>query len=69
MVSQNTISTFTDSDCPYCRKMHKEIGQLSDAGVRVRYMLFPRTEVGSPSYVSQPLQMTGAADSYVNCKA
>ncbi len=31
--------------------MHKEIGQLTDAGVRERYMLFPRTEVGSPSYV------------------
>ena len=51
MVSQYTISTFTDSDCPYCRKMHKEIGQLTDAGLRLRYMLFPRTEVGWPSYV------------------
>jgi thiol:disulfide interchange protein DsbC len=47
----HTITTFTDVDCPYCRKMHKEIDQLTDAGVRVRYMLFPRTAVGSPSYL------------------
>lgn len=48
--TEHTITTFTDVDCPYCRKMHKEIGQLTDAGVRVRYLLFPRTAVGSPSY-------------------
>ena len=45
-----TISTFTDVDCPYCRKMHQEMEQLLDAGVRVRYLMFPRTAVGSPSY-------------------
>ena len=46
-----TITTFTDVDCPYCRKMHSEIDQLTAAGVRVRYLLFPRTQVGSPSYL------------------
>jgi len=49
--AKHTITTFTDVDCPYCRKMHKEIGQLTDAGVRVRYLLYPRTAVGSPSYL------------------
>ena len=47
----HTITTFTDVDCPYCRKMHKEIDQLTGAGVRVRYLLYPRTAVGSPSYL------------------
>jgi len=45
-----TITTFTDIDCPYCRKMHKEIATLTSHGIRVRYMLYPRTGVGSPSY-------------------
>lgn len=46
----HTITTFTDVDCPYCRKMHAEIGDLTAAGIRVRYLMFPRTAVGSPSY-------------------
>ncbi len=45
-----TLTTFTDIDCPYCRKMHAEIKQLTDSGVRVRYMLYPRAGVDSPSY-------------------
>ena len=49
--AKHTISTFTDVDCPYCRKMHGEIDQLLDAGVRVRYLAFPRTAIGSPSYL------------------
>ncbi len=48
--TRHTITTFTDVDCPYCRKMHNEMSQLNDAGVRVRYLLYPRTGVGSPSY-------------------
>jgi thiol:disulfide interchange protein DsbC len=49
--TKHTITTFTDVDCPYCRKMHKEIDQLLEAGVRVRYLLYPRTAIGSPSYL------------------
>jgi thiol:disulfide interchange protein DsbC len=45
-----TITTFTDIDCPYCRRMHAEIDELNDAGVRVRYMLFPRSGANTPSY-------------------
>lgn len=48
--AKHTITTFTDVDCPYCRKMHSEIGELSAAGIRVRYVLYPRTAMGSPSY-------------------
>jgi len=48
---KHTISTFTDVDCPYCRKMHAEIDQLLAAGIRVRYLAFPRTAIGSPSYL------------------
>ena len=47
---KHTLTTFTDIDCPYCRQMHDEMKQLNNAGIRVRYMLFPRTGVDSVSY-------------------
>jgi len=46
-----TITTFTDIDCGYCRELHKNINELSNAGIRVRYVAFPRTGVNSESYV------------------
>jgi len=48
--AKHTLTTFTDVDCPYCRRMHAEMPALNRSGVRVRYLLFPRTGVGSPSY-------------------
>jgi thiol:disulfide interchange protein DsbC len=47
---QHTITVFTDIDCGYCRKLHNEIDQYNDLGIRVRYLSFPRAGVGSPSY-------------------
>ena len=47
---KHTITTFTDIDCPYCRKMHKEMAMMNRMGIRVRYMLFPRAGVDSVSY-------------------
>ncbi|WP_006786986.1 DsbC family protein [Thiorhodospira sibirica] len=48
---KHTVTIFTDVDCPYCQRLHAEIGELNNAGVKVRYILFPRSEEGSPSYV------------------
>ncbi len=45
-----TITTFTDIDCPYCRKMHREMELINRMGIRVRYMLFPRAGTNSLSY-------------------
>lgn len=47
---KHTLTTFTDIDCPYCRKMHREMTLLNRMGIRVRYLLFPRTGVDSLSY-------------------
>lgn len=47
---KHVITVFTDIDCPYCRKLHNEMQQYNDLGVEVRYMLFPRAGVGSPSF-------------------
>jgi thiol:disulfide interchange protein DsbC len=38
-----TVIVFTDVDCPYCRKLHSELGQLQARGIAVRYMAFPRS--------------------------
>lgn len=43
------IRVFTDSTCPYCQKLHAEIGELNRQGVEVRYQMFPRTGPNSAS--------------------
>jgi thiol:disulfide interchange protein DsbC len=45
-----TLYVFTDIDCGYCRKFHRQIAALNDAGISVRYLSFPRTGLDSPSY-------------------
>jgi thiol:disulfide interchange protein DsbC len=45
-----TINVFTDVDCHYCAKFHKEVAKLNKAGVKVRYLAFPRAGVGSATY-------------------
>lgn len=44
------ISVFTDVDCGYCRKLHKEVPQLNAMGIEVRYLAYPRAGIGSESY-------------------
>lgn len=48
--AKHTITVFTDIDCPYCAKLHKEIPALNEAGINVRYLAYPRSGMGSPSY-------------------
>ncbi len=45
-----TVNVFTDVDCGYCAKIHQEVPKLNEAGVKVRYLAFPRAGVGSPTY-------------------
>ncbi|QBZ82658.1 Thiol:disulfide interchange protein DsbC [Hydrogenovibrio crunogenus] len=47
---KRTITVFSDIDCPYCRKLHKEIPALNQAGIEVRYMAYPRAGIGSEAY-------------------
>lgn len=48
--AKHTLTVFTDIDCSYCRKLHREMAELNKLGVTVRYLAFPRAGVGSPSY-------------------
>lgn len=48
--TKHTITVFTDIDCGYCRKLHNEMDEYLEAGIRVRYMMFPRAGKDSNSY-------------------
>ncbi len=47
---KHSITVFTDVDCGFCRKLHKEVPKLNELGVTVRYIAFPRAGVGSSAY-------------------
>jgi thiol:disulfide interchange protein DsbC len=49
-VPKHTITVFTDVDCGFCRKLHNEMAQLNELGIKVRYAAFPRTGPGSESW-------------------
>ncbi len=47
---KHTVTIFTDIDCPYCRKLHHEMENYNKAGIKIRYLAFPRAGIGSDSY-------------------
>jgi thiol:disulfide interchange protein DsbC len=38
---KHTITVVTDIDCPYCRRLHSEMDQYLDGGIKVRYVFMP----------------------------
>ena len=48
--SNRSITVFTDISCGYCRRLHAELDTLLDEGIRVRYLLFPRSGLGSQGH-------------------
>ena len=48
--TRGAIAVFTDVDCYYCQKLHREVPALNAAGIEVRYLAYPRAGVGSESY-------------------
>lgn len=47
---KHTVTIFTDIDCGYCRKLHKEIGDYNAAGISVQYVFYPRTGPETESF-------------------
>jgi thiol:disulfide interchange protein DsbC len=45
-----TVTIFTDVDCGYCRKLHSQMAEYNHLGVRVRYLLYPRTGPNTSSW-------------------
>lgn len=41
---------FTDMGCPACIKLHTDVVRLTELGVQVHVMAFPRQGLGSPGY-------------------
>jgi len=48
--SERSITVFTDISCGYCRRLHAELDQLLEEGVRVRYLMFPRAGLDSQGH-------------------
>jgi len=47
---KHMVTVFTDIDCGYCRKLHRQIADYNALGIEVRYMSFPRSGPGTESW-------------------
>lgn len=48
--SEFEIIVFTDVDCGYCRRLHQQVDDYNDAGIRISYAAFPRAGIDSESF-------------------
>ncbi len=46
--TKDIIYVFTDATCPYCHKLHEEVGELNEKGIEVRYLAWPRNKRAEP---------------------
>lgn len=44
------ITVFTDTDCGWCQKFHRDVPALKEGGLKVRYMMWPRAGFDSDSW-------------------
>ncbi len=47
---KHSITVFTDIDCAYCRKLHREMADLHNFGIEVRYLFWPRSGPNTESW-------------------
>ena len=47
---KHTVYVFTDIDCGFCRRLHRDMPELNKRGIAVRYLAFPRAGIGSRTY-------------------
>lgn len=48
--AQHIVTVFTDVDCGYCRKLHREIDQYTQRGITIRYAFYPRSGPNTESF-------------------
>ncbi|HSM26899.1 MAG TPA: DsbC family protein, partial [Thioalkalivibrio sp.] len=65
----HTINVFTDPNCPYCRRQHEEMLAYLDAGVKVRYFMFPVLGRDSPSVMNNVWCSDSRTDAMDKAKA
>lgn len=44
------VTVFTDVDCGYCRKLHREINEYTALGIEIRYAFYPRSGPNTDSF-------------------
>jgi thiol:disulfide interchange protein DsbC len=44
------VVVFTDTDCPYCMRLHDMRHEIARRGIEIQYMFFPRSGPGSHSH-------------------
>lgn len=47
---KHRIVVFTDIECPYCRKFHRQVERYLQAGIEVQYLFYPRAGRNSPAF-------------------
>lgn len=47
---KHVIYVFTDIDCSYCRRLHRDVPVLNEHGIGVRYLAYPRGGIGSRTF-------------------
>jgi thiol:disulfide interchange protein DsbC len=47
---KHTVTIFTDIDCGYCRRLHREVYEYNRRGIKIRYVFYPLAGPGSPSW-------------------
>lgn len=50
--TKHVMYVFTDIDCGYCRKLHRELDDYLDRGIEVRYLFYPRSGPGTSSFTT-----------------
>ncbi|WP_018138024.1 MULTISPECIES: DsbC family protein [unclassified Thioalkalivibrio] len=51
--TRGVLNVFTDPNCPYCREIHQDIPQYLEAGIKVRYLMFPVLGQNSPEIMDR----------------
>lgn len=47
---EHWITVFTDIDCAYCRRLHRQREAYMENGIGIRYLFFPRAGLNSKSF-------------------
>jgi thiol:disulfide interchange protein DsbC len=48
--TKSVINVFTDVECGWCQRFHKDVPKLNAMGIEVRYLAYPRAGIGSDDY-------------------
>ena len=48
--AKHTVTVFTDVDCGFCAKLHRQMADYNRLGVAIRYVAYPRAGIPSPTF-------------------